>query len=82
MHLFFVRIKLFQVSNLPDSHKPVLKFFCFSNIKCSSHDSVRLSLNQELGCPYLGGVEDSWIEELLFKPGEPRLRLLQWSLAK
>ena len=44
--------------------------------------SVRLSLNQELGCPYLGGVEDSWIEELLFKPGEPRLRLLQWSLAK
>ncbi|KAM7426907.1 HAUS augmin-like complex subunit 7 [Porites harrisoni] len=37
---------------------------------------------EELGCPYLGGVEDSWIEELLFKPGEPRLRLLQWSLAK
>lgn len=37
---------------------------------------------EELDCPYLGGVEDSWVEELLFKPGEPRLRLLQWMLAK
>nr|XP_058964913.1 HAUS augmin-like complex subunit 7 [Pocillopora verrucosa] len=37
---------------------------------------------EELDCPYLGGVEDSWIEELLFKPGEPRLRLLQWAIGK
>lgn len=43
--------------------------------------NIRSRLEQ-LGCPYLEGVEDSWIEELLFKPGEPRLRLLQWSLAK
>ncbi|XP_022790741.1 HAUS augmin-like complex subunit 7 isoform X2 [Stylophora pistillata] len=37
---------------------------------------------EELDCPYLGGVEESWIEELLFKPGEPRLRLLQWAVGK
>ncbi|KAK2574554.1 HAUS augmin-like complex subunit 7 [Acropora cervicornis] len=37
---------------------------------------------EHLGCPYLDGVEDTWLEELLFKPGEPRLRLLQWALAK
>ncbi|XP_062511486.1 HAUS augmin-like complex subunit 7 isoform X1 [Corticium candelabrum] len=37
---------------------------------------------QELACPYVDNVDDSWITELLFKPGEPRLRLLQWLLAR
>ena len=37
---------------------------------------------QDLECPYIDGVEDSWIEELLFKPGEPRMRLIQWLLGR
>ncbi|XP_060582550.1 HAUS augmin-like complex subunit 7 [Ruditapes philippinarum] len=36
----------------------------------------------DLGCPYTEGVEDSWIAELLFKPGESRIRLLQWLFSK
>ncbi|XP_028402664.1 HAUS augmin-like complex subunit 7 isoform X2 [Dendronephthya gigantea] len=35
-----------------------------------------------LGCPHVENVEESWMSELLFKPGEPRLRLLQWLLAR
>ncbi|KAL5014850.1 hypothetical protein ScPMuIL_009120 [Solemya velum] len=35
-----------------------------------------------LGCPYTEGVEDSWISELIFKPGEPRIRLLQWLFSR
>ena len=37
---------------------------------------------QALGCPYTEGAEDAWIVELVFKPGEPRIRLLQWLLSK
>ncbi|KAL4225877.1 HAUS augmin-like complex subunit 7 [Mactra antiquata] len=36
----------------------------------------------QLGCPYTEGVEDSWINELIFKPGEARIRLLQWLFSK
>ncbi|KAL8608818.1 hypothetical protein ACOMHN_051423 [Nucella lapillus] len=35
-----------------------------------------------LSCPYTEGAEESWITELVFKPGEPRIRLLQWLLSK
>ena len=45
--------------------------------------SIKLPFHmQELECPYIQGVDDSWIEELLFKPGEPRIRLLQWLLGR
>ncbi|XP_048582265.1 HAUS augmin-like complex subunit 7 isoform X2 [Nematostella vectensis] len=37
---------------------------------------------EELDCPYIEGVDDSWMEELLYKPGEPRMRLMQWLLGK
>ncbi|XP_076448582.1 uncharacterized protein LOC143285220 [Babylonia areolata] len=43
--------------------------------------SLKNRLNA-LGCPYTQGAEDSWITELVFKPGEPRIRLLQWLLSK
>ncbi|XP_033744665.1 uncharacterized protein LOC117330479 [Pecten maximus] len=36
----------------------------------------------KLGCPFTEGVEDSWISELIFKPGEHRIRLLQWLFSK
>ncbi|XP_052081435.1 HAUS augmin-like complex subunit 7 [Mytilus californianus] len=36
----------------------------------------------KIGCPYTEGVDDSWITELIFKPGEPRIRLLQWLFSK
>ncbi|XP_050414177.2 HAUS augmin-like complex subunit 7 [Patella vulgata] len=36
----------------------------------------------KLGCPYTEGVDESWVLELIFKPGEPRIRLLQWLFAK
>ncbi|XP_069141525.1 HAUS augmin-like complex subunit 7 [Argopecten irradians] len=36
----------------------------------------------KLGCPFTEGVEDSWINELIFKPGEHRIRLLQWLFSK
>ena len=37
---------------------------------------------QDLGCPFTEGVEDWWIIELIFKPGEARIRLLQWLLVR
>jgi HAUS augmin-like complex subunit 7 len=37
---------------------------------------------EDLACPYVDNVDDTWIKELLFKPGEPRLRLLQWLFAR
>ncbi|KAI0222381.1 hypothetical protein LSAT2_026392 [Lamellibrachia satsuma] len=36
----------------------------------------------DLGCPFTEGVEDWWIIELIFKPGEARIRLLQWLLVR
>ena len=37
---------------------------------------------QKLGCPYTEGVDDSWITEMIYKPGEPRIKLLQWLFSK
>ncbi|KAK2194237.1 hypothetical protein NP493_1g04033 [Ridgeia piscesae] len=37
---------------------------------------------EDLGCPFTEGVEDWWIIELIFKPGEARIRLLQWLLVR
>ncbi|XP_046857250.1 uncharacterized protein LOC124450650 [Xenia sp. Carnegie-2017] len=37
---------------------------------------------EALCCPYVENVDESWMSELLFKPGEPRLRLIQWLLSK
>lgn len=50
-----------------------------SNISRSKSLKTKLD---SLGCPYTEGVEDSWITELLFKPGEARIRLLQWLFSK
>ncbi|XP_065938725.1 HAUS augmin-like complex subunit 7 [Magallana gigas] len=36
----------------------------------------------KLGCPYTEGVDDSWIIEMIYKPGEPRIKLLQWLFSK
>ncbi|XP_067684101.1 HAUS augmin-like complex subunit 7 [Haliotis asinina] len=36
----------------------------------------------QLGCPFTEGVDETWITEPLFKPGEPRIRLLQWLFSK
>ncbi|KAH3818710.1 hypothetical protein DPMN_120433 [Dreissena polymorpha] len=49
-----------------------------SNVK-AQHFKKKLD---QLGCPYTEGVEESWISELIFKPGEARIRLLQWLLSK
>ncbi|CAB3987222.1 Hypothetical predicted protein, partial [Paramuricea clavata] len=35
-----------------------------------------------LGCPHVENVDESWMSELLFKSGEPRLRLIQWLLTR
>ena len=40
------------------------------------------STYQEFQCPYLEGLEDSVIHELLLTPGEARTRLLVWLLEK
>ncbi|XP_022110069.1 HAUS augmin-like complex subunit 7 [Acanthaster planci] len=37
---------------------------------------------QDLDCPYVDGVDESWISELLFHPGEARIRLLQWLFSR
>nr|XP_022300647.1 HAUS augmin-like complex subunit 7 [Crassostrea virginica] len=37
---------------------------------------------EKLGCPYTEGVDDSWITEMIYKPGEPRIKLLQWLFSK
>ncbi|XP_033114702.1 HAUS augmin-like complex subunit 7 [Anneissia japonica] len=50
-----------------------------ANLK--SFHSFRARL-ESLDCPYIEEVDDSWISELLFQPGEPRIRLLQWVLAR
>ncbi|XP_052782046.1 uncharacterized protein LOC128218421 isoform X1 [Mya arenaria] len=49
-----------------------------SNVKAKN---FKKKLDQ-LCCPYTEGVEDTWITELIFKPGEARIRLLQWLLSK
>ncbi|XP_061187859.1 HAUS augmin-like complex subunit 7 [Saccostrea echinata] len=36
----------------------------------------------KLGCPYTEGVSESWISEMIYKPGEPRIKLLQWLFSK
>ncbi|XP_013410203.1 uncharacterized protein LOC106173581 [Lingula anatina] len=43
--------------------------------------SFKAKLDQ-LGCPFTEDVDVSWILELIFKPGEPRIRLLQWLFSK
>ncbi|XP_071805921.1 HAUS augmin-like complex subunit 7 isoform X1 [Asterias amurensis] len=37
---------------------------------------------QDLDCPYVDGVDETWIAELLFQPGEARIRLLQWLFSR
>ncbi|XP_072026634.1 HAUS augmin-like complex subunit 7 [Amphiura filiformis] len=37
---------------------------------------------QDLDCPHVDGVDETWINELLFRPGEARIRLLQWLFAR
>ncbi|XP_041350038.1 uncharacterized protein LOC121369187 [Gigantopelta aegis] len=49
------------------------------NVRLAKSFKERLDL---LGCPYTEGVDASWILEPLFKPGEPRIRLLQWLFVK
>ncbi|XP_025107651.1 uncharacterized protein LOC112572278 [Pomacea canaliculata] len=35
-----------------------------------------------LACPYVEDADEAWVTELVFTPGEPRIRLLQWLLSK
>ncbi|EDV25208.1 HAUS augmin-like complex subunit 7 [Trichoplax sp. H2] len=37
---------------------------------------------ESLDCPYVEDVDESWVTELIFKPGEARIRLLQWLFAR
>ncbi|XP_066285540.1 HAUS augmin-like complex subunit 7 isoform X2 [Branchiostoma lanceolatum] len=37
---------------------------------------------ESLDCPYIEGVEESWITQLIFTPGEHRSRLLQWLFSR
>ena len=37
---------------------------------------------QAVGCPYLEGMEGPVISEVLFTPGEARMRLLTWLTAR
>ena len=32
----------------------------------------------EIGCPYMTGVEESWVNELVFEVGESRDRIIRW----
>ncbi|XP_071961083.1 HAUS augmin-like complex subunit 7 [Antedon mediterranea] len=47
----------------------------------NSFHSFRTRL-ESLDCPYIEDVDDSWVTELLFQPGESRIRLLQWVFAR
>ncbi|XP_056001071.1 uncharacterized protein LOC125655001 isoform X1 [Ostrea edulis] len=51
----------------------------------SKQKSLMLSFKErldKLACPYTEGVDESWILEMIYKPGEPRIRLLQWLFSK
>ncbi|XP_062611395.1 HAUS augmin-like complex subunit 7 [Saccostrea cucullata] len=51
----------------------------------SKQKSLAVSFRQKLaklGCPYTEGVSESWISEMIYKPGEPRIKLLQWLFSK
>ncbi|KAF6023412.1 HAUS7 [Bugula neritina] len=37
---------------------------------------------QKLECPFTESADETWITDLIFKPGEPRIRILQWLLSK
>ena len=37
---------------------------------------------QTLECPYTESADESWIVELLFTAGEPRIRILVWLLSR
>jgi len=48
----------------------------------ASLNYVAVVVYQRLQCPYTQNVDDSWILELIFTPGEPRIRILQWLFIK
>lgn len=37
---------------------------------------------QQLNCPYVFEMDDCWIQDMLFKPGDSRLRLFHWLIEK
>ncbi|XP_002734645.1 HAUS augmin-like complex subunit 7 [Saccoglossus kowalevskii] len=37
---------------------------------------------EEVNCPFVEDVDDSWIMEHIFTPGEQRIRLLQWLFSR
>ena len=48
----------------------------------NNHYMLILSILQALDCPYTEGADESWVVELLFKPGEHRIQMLQWLFTK
>ncbi|XP_071479115.1 HAUS augmin-like complex subunit 7 [Diadema antillarum] len=51
----------------------------------TSQEKLSRSFKQRfdaLDCPFVDGVDESWIAELLYQPGEARIRLLQWLLSR
>lgn len=51
-------------------------------VNIDAYNYVHENFLQRLGCPYTEGVDNSWIIEMIYKPGEPRIKLLQWLFSK
>ena len=59
------------------------KFYIVSTFQVlDTHIVGLLLILQVLCCPYLEGLEDAVVHKLLLTPGEARLRLLEWLVAR
>ena len=46
------------------------------------HSSILLCSLQATGCPYLEGMEESVVRDVVFSAGEARIRIIQWLLGR
>ena len=46
------------------------------------HSSILLCFLQATGCPYLEGMEESVVRDVVFSAGEARIRIIQWLLGR
>lgn len=52
--------------------------FHSSHIQRNKKKWVLFSTLQAVGCPYLDGMDEAVVSEVMFTPGEARLRVLTW----
>ncbi|XP_067929854.1 HAUS augmin-like complex subunit 7 [Watersipora subatra] len=64
-----------EVSKLPESH------FRRNRVKYDYSRELQDKFKR-LACPYTESADETWISELIFNPGEPRIKILQWLLSR